>query len=305
MLIENLAAGAGLKSDFVRSFARGASHAYKTYPITKRDGGEREINHPSKELKFLQRWLLLYVLPDFPVHPAAMAYQKGMSIYKNAAVHASSKYLLRMDFTKFFPSIKADDLRAYKASRPAPFNGWTHDDFNTFCMIVFRNSELTIGAPTSPAISNALCFDMDAAIEDLCAKRGVQYTRYADDLFFSTLEPNVLQPLQTVIERLVAGLKLPAHLTLNAAKTRHSSRKGARRVTGIVIGSDRKPHIGRSLKREIRGMIHRVDSLDDDARLRLSGLLGYAVGFDKKFKNDLIIKYGNERMDKARHPALK
>jgi hypothetical protein len=52
-------------------------------------------------------------------------------------------------------------------------------------------------------------------------------------------------------------------------------------------------------------MIHKVDSLDDDARSRLSGLLGYAVGFDKKFKNDLIIKYGNERVDKARHPALK
>jgi len=305
MLIENLAAGAGLKSDFVRSFARGASHAYKTYPITKRDGGEREINHPSKELKFLQRWLLLYVLPDFPVHPAATAYQKGTSIYKNAAVHASSKYLLRMDFTKFFPSIKADDMRAYKASRPTLFNGWTHDDFNTFCLIVFRNSELTIGAPTSPAISNALCFDMDAAIEDLCAKSGVKYTRYADDLFFSTIEPNVLQPLQTDIEHLVAGLKVPAHLTLNAAKTRHSSRKGARRVTGIIIGSDRKPHIGRSLKREIRGMIHRVDSLDDEGRSRLSGLLGYAVGFDRKFKNDLIIKYGNERMDKARHPGLK
>src|ERR1035438_644823 len=99
-------------------------------------------------------------------------------------------------------------------------------------MIVFRNSRLTIGAPTSPTISNALCFDMDAAIEDLSVKHGVKYTRYADDLFFSTIEPNVLRPLQTDIELLVAGLRLPAHLTLNARKTRHSSRKGARRVTG-------------------------------------------------------------------------
>lgn len=304
MLIERMALGLGLKSKFIQTFARGASHAYKTYPIRKRNGDQRYIDHPSKPLKSMQRWLLEYVLPDFPVHPAAMAYQKGKSILDNASVHASSKYLLRMDFTKFFPSITADDLRAYKTGSPALFAGWTDDDFDVVCMIVFKTSRLTIGAPTSPAISNALCFDMDAAITNLCAKRGVKYTRYADDLFFSTIEPGLLHPLQKDIEQLVAGMTLPAHLTINDEKTRHSSRRGARRVTGIVIGSDRKPHVGRALKRAIRAMVHKVDSLAPTARARLSGLLGYVVGFDKKFLNELVIKYGNDLVEKAIHPGL-
>jgi RNA-directed DNA polymerase len=210
-----------------------------------------------------------------------------------------------MDFTEFFPSITEADLRAYVEGRPMLFSGWTTYDINVVCMIVFRHSRLTIGAPTSPAVSNVICLDMDTAISNLCAKRGVTYTRYADDLFFSTIEPGILHPLQHDIEKLVPELALPAHLRINDAKTRHSSRRGLRRITGIVIGSDRKPHVGRDLKRKIRAMVHKVESLDLSARARLSGLLGYAVGFDQKFMNKLIIKYGNDLVEKAIHPALK
>ena len=294
MLIEKMAVGLGLQPKFIETFAHGASHAYKWYQVPKHNGEPRDIYHPSQQLKSLQRWLLNYTLPDFPVHPAAMAYQKGKSILKNASVHAASKYLLRMDFEDFFPAIIASDLSAYRQARPGLFIEWTDLDFEIARMIIFRHGHLTIGAPTSPAISNILCIDMDTVITDFCGKRGVAYTRYADDLFFSTIEPGVLHPLEHDIEALVVGLTMPSHLTMNLGKTRHSSRTGARRVTGIVLGSDRKPHVGRDLKRAIRAMIHKVDSLDPGARARLSGLLGYAVGFDRKFMNRLIIKYGND-----------
>jgi RNA-directed DNA polymerase len=69
MIIEKMAIDLCLKTSFINSLARGASHAYKTYTIPKRGGGERLIEHPSKQLKALQRWYLEYVLPGFPVHP--------------------------------------------------------------------------------------------------------------------------------------------------------------------------------------------------------------------------------------------
>jgi RNA-directed DNA polymerase len=158
MIIEKMAADLGLKTSFIDALARGASHAYKTYSILKRGGGVREINHPSKQLKALQRWLLQYVCPGFPVHPAAAAYRKNRSILDNASLHANSRYLLRMDFQQFFPSITEADLKSYiDGRRSSLFAGWSAFDINVFCMLVLRRSRLTIGAPTSPSLSNAIC----------------------------------------------------------------------------------------------------------------------------------------------------
>ncbi len=305
MIIEKMAADLGLKVPFVASIARSASHAYKKYWIPKRGGGLREIHHPSKQLKALQRWFLQYVLPGLPVHSAAMAYRKHRSILDNAAAHARSKYLLRMDFEEFFPSIVESDLRAYiEARRKLLFAEWTIPDVNVFCAVVLRQSRLTIGAPTSPALSNALCFDLDSALSDLSATHGVTYTRYADDLFFSITQPDILLALQSEVEKTVAGLTLPAALTINAAKTRHSSKRRARRVTGIVLGSDQRAHIGRDLKRKIRALIHKIDTLDPSSRASLAGLLAYAAGFDPDFMNSLIIKYGRGPVHKARDPRI-
>jgi RNA-directed DNA polymerase len=300
MIVDRMAADLGLKAGFIHSFARGASHAYKTYPIPKRGGGSREIDHPSRQLKAMQRWLLEYVLPGFPVHRAAAAYRKGRSILDNAAIHAASRFLLRMDCEKFFPSITEADFRRYISDRPSLFADWTPFDVDVVSMIVFKYSHLTIGAPTSPAISNILCFDMDSALTDLAVRYGAMYSRYADDLFFSTQRPNILRPLQIEVEKTVSQLELPAGLTINASKTRHSSKRRLRRVTGIVLGSDGDPHIGRSLKRRIRSLIHRVDSLNPRARAQLAGLLAYAIGLDSGFLNSLIMKYGYGTVAKAR-----
>ena len=302
MMVDRMALDLGLTPQFITSFSRGASHAYKSYTIPKRNGGERPVHHPSKQLKSMQRWLLAYVIDPLPVHPSATAYQKNHSILDNAHVHAPSKFLLRMDCEKFFPSITEADLRLYIQQRPSLFPGWDPFDVDIFSRLVCRNGRLTIGAPTSPGLSNALCFDMDSALADLCLMCGVNYTRYADDLFFSTLKPDVLRPLQVEIERTIADLELPAALKINPGKTRHSSKRGRRRATGITLGSDGHPHIGRALKRRIRSLIYGVDSLDPDARRSLAGLLSYAVGFDPDFLNSLVIKYGHAVMRKVRFP---
>ena len=302
MITEKMAGDLGLKTSFIKSLSQGASHAYKTYTIPKRGGGERLIEHPSQQLKALQRWYLQYVLPSFPAHPAAMAYRKQTSIFDNASIHADSKYLLRMDFRNFFPSIVESDLKAYIGRRATLFEAWTPFDIEIFCAIALRHSRLTIGAPTSPTLSNILCFDMDSQLSELCAKHGVNYTRYADDLFFSTSQANVLITVEAEVEIVVSGLVLPAHLKINSDKTRHSSKRRTRRVTGIILGSDSKPHVGRALKRKIRSLIFSVDSLDASSRASLSGLLSYAVGFESDFMNSLIMKYGYAQVRKAQFP---
>jgi RNA-directed DNA polymerase len=292
MIVQQMAQALGLPESHVEGLAHAASHSYKQYTIKKVSGGTRTIYHPSRALKSLQRWLNTAVLSTWPVHSSAMAYRKGKSIRDNASAHRLSKYLLRMDFSDFFGSIKETDVNQYALSWPAQFALWNADDMALFKKIAFRHGSLTIGAPTSPNIANALCIELDVQLFDLCAKHQVTYTRYADDLFFSTVHPNVLSKLESEVASIVAALKFPTGLSLNAAKTRHSSKKGARRVTGIVLGSDGQTYIGRDLKRRIRAMLHTYAALSPDERERLKGLLGYATGLDPDFKNSLITKYG-------------
>lgn len=92
--------------------------------------------------------------------------------------------------------------------------------------------------------------------------------------------------------QVVEPLDINGEALLEARKTRHSSKKRARRVTGVVLGSNGKLYVGRDLKRRIRAMIHKFSALTDVERATLSGLMSYAVGFDPDFKNSLIAKYG-------------
>ena len=299
MLIEQICASLGLPPNYVGKLVNAASHAYKQYTVPKRGGGTRTIFHPSRPLKALQRWLARQVISTWPVHPAAMAYRKGISIYDNARLHSQSSYLLRMDFSGFFESIEEVDLRHYTATMPPHFLGWSSADVDAFCKICLRFGRLTIGAPTSPAIANALCYELDSKLTHLCSSMGVTYSRYADDMFFSTKCPNLLFQVEAHVCSVVSGLEVPSGLSLNGSKTRHSSKKGARRVTGIVLGSDGRPYVGRDLKRRIRAMIHTYSALSVKERATLSGLVSYAIGFDPDFKNSLIAKYGLSAVQEA------
>lgn len=137
-------------------------------------------------------------------------------------------------------------------------------------------------------------------ISALCQSQGVAYTRYADDFFFSTLEKGVLVKVQSAVEALVPTYPIPAGLQLNKAKTRHSSKKKARRVTGIVIGSDEVTHLSRQTKRHVRSQVHRLDTLGPKERTSLAGMISYITGFEPDFMNVLIMKYGFEQATKAR-----
>ncbi|SRR5258708_3251600 len=305
MLLERMASELDVPVGYIAGLAQSASHRYKTYGVPKRSGGVRVIHHPSRELKALQRWLLRNVLAGLPVHAAATAYQPTDTILENAAQHASSRFLLRMDIKNFFPSITANDLRLFLDRRShSHFGQWTARDRYIFVQLVCRHGALTIGAPTSPTLSNALCFDLDVRLAGIAEANGATYTRYADDLFFSTTQPNILSSVEAEVERCCEQLDLPGNLRINKAKTRHSSKNGVRRVTGIILGSDGNTYVGRKYKRRIRAMIHKLDTLSREELASLSGLIAYVIGFDKPFLNSLVKKYGPERVRVARFPKF-
>lgn len=102
MIVDALQRQSGLSRSRLLFLANSASQRYKVYTIGKRTGGQRVIEHPSRELKAIQRWLIGYLLSKFPTHKSATAYKEGASIRINALRHTNSSYTLRLDFSNFF-----------------------------------------------------------------------------------------------------------------------------------------------------------------------------------------------------------
>ncbi len=299
-LLEDISQGLQLPVVLIRNTAHKASYSYRRMIVPKASGGTRELHHPSRPLKAIQRWLLYNFIVDWPVHDAVYGYRRGRSIRDNAQCHADSAYLLRMDITEFFPSITKDDIMAFLQECPPRTESWEHQDKELFQAITCRHGSLTIGAPTSPALSNALCYHLDSQVAGLSTELGVTFTRYADDLFFSSSEPHILRTVPERIALILNGIPYPRDLKINNKKTRHSSKKGRRQVTGLVLTSDGSVSLGRQRKRFVRGQVHKIDELSDTDREHLSGLLAFATDIEPDFLNALVLKYGTAKVSRAK-----
>jgi RNA-directed DNA polymerase len=291
-----------LSPQFVSLVTRSASKRYKSYLIPKRTGGYRTIFHPARDLKALQRWLNVNVIATWTVHNAAAAYRLERSIRDNADLHKNSDFLLKLDFDSFFPSISAHDLRSYLESGPADQLQWNDHDIWTFLSIVCRNDQLTIGAPTSPMLSNVVCHELDCRLTAWSNERGVTYTRYADDITFSCNAPDLLKNAPKMVEDMLKDLPIPRNLRLNKLKPRNLSRKHRRVVTGIVLTPTGELSIGRHVKRKLRSLIHSYGDLSFEQRLALAGLLSYAVSIEPDLLNRLVLKFGPDLIQHAKKP---
>lgn len=294
MLIKRMADSLRISEKFVLSVANNADHLYKEYRIDKKTGGTRTIHHPAKRLKVLQRWLTIHFIASLPVHRSATAYRIGMSIRDNAEIHRKHNYMLRIDMEEFFPSLRDVDVRRVLSAHAGKFNPkLSRQDIVLISKIVCRSRRLTIGAPSSPALSNAILYEFDVYWHRLCARRGVSYSRYADDIVLSTDSQNILGE---IYERMIKTINRTGNLNLkiNTKKTVFTSKKHFKKVTGLVITPTEQISIGRSRKREIRTLLYlhlngRLDQLRQDY---LHGLIAFAHAVEPSFVESLRRKFG-------------
>ncbi|WP_417790253.1 retron St85 family RNA-directed DNA polymerase [Terasakiella pusilla] len=300
MLIDKLQKLTGLPRSHLDRIARTASKRYKIYTIEKRTGGRRVIAHPSKELKAIQRWLNKALFNKLPVHNAATAYKKGAGIKMNAERHRETLFTLRMDFKDFFPSFTAEHIHTFLKQLDV-IDGiqLSGDDLDFICAIVSKDEQLTIGAPSSPKITNAMMYTLDVCLSKIADEQGLVYTRYADDLFLSASEPHALDDVPKIIQELVDSFEV-VRLTINHEKTAFLSRKYNRSVTGLVITPDQKVSIGRKKKKEIKSLVnsYQYGQLEPDKHAYLQGLIAFALDVEPSFVETLERKYDKEVIDR-------
>lgn len=297
-IIERIQSDFSLSLHDARVLVFTAAYRYKLHYIEKRHGrGKRLIAQPTAEIKLLQRWAVEKYVDQLPIHKAATAYRSGTSIKDHVAAHADNRYLLKLDFQDFFPSILGTHFLMHLKSH-MKISG---DDANLLMRLLFRFDResqdyvLSIGAPSSPAVSNTVMYDFDNKLTNYCRTHDIVYSRYADDLALSTSKPKVLNDAFDFVKRLCGDMPYP-RLQLNDAKTVFTSKKHRRQLTGLVLNNDGEPSLGREKKRLIRSMAHHfsLGELPQDQILHLRGLLAFAFSIEPLFFSSINRMIGEE-----------
>jgi len=241
---------------------------YSTKCISKKSGGTRQLQIPEARLKRLQRNLgdLLYrcqIELDEKYKPRrSFGFEKQKSIYDNAISHNNKRWVFNIDIEEFFPSINFGRVISF-----FKYN----KDFSLYPIIAtyiaqiacFKN-ELPQGSPCSPVISNLICGSLDFRLSKIAAANLCNFSRYADDITFSTnqrsfpasLAVQDQSSLDWKASHDICTLIAESGFFVNHWKTRMSTRDSRQMVTGLVV--NHKPNVPREYYKKTRAAIHNL-----------------------------------------------
>ena len=283
----------GVEVNRLEEILNNVSGHYQEFWMRKRSGGYRMISAPDKDLQAIQSTIYSRILSSVTiVHPAAVGFRCGRSVVDNAAPHLGKRYVLKMDIHDFFGSIRSPRVRQTFKKIGYPEN--VSKGLGALCCL---HRHLPQGAPTSPALSNIVGYEMDRKLSALAAEYGLTYTRYADDLTFSG---DVFPKEQIIpqVKRIIRDEKFEP----NHKKTHFMNQSSRKIITGVSVASGVKLTIPKSKKREIRKNVYfiltkglaehqrRIGSHDPAYLKRLIGMLCYwrAIEPDNTYASDSI-----------------
>ena len=241
---------------------------YYQFQIPKRNGGKRTINAPTTELKEIQSRLsklLLACIDEIndlkKIKPElSHGFTKKRSIITNAEKHIHQKNILNLDLCDFFDSFNFGRVRGYFIKNK---NFLLHTDISTvIAKIACLNDTLPQGSPCSPVITNLITHSLDIKLASLAKKESCIYTRYADDLTFSTRKKLFSSKIVKVTkEKIILGNKLKREIqrsgfSINDKKTRVQFTDSRQDVTGLVV--NKKVSIKSEYWRTTRAMCHNL-----------------------------------------------
>ena len=208
------------------NFIKNKNEYYTTFTIKKKNGGLRRIDSPNRLLKHIHRYILFKHLYNFKAHPSATGFIRGRSIFDNANYHVNKNHVYKLDLVDFFPSITKDMVFNVFISK-----GYNSEISTVMSELCTLNNVLPQGAPTSPAISNLVCYRLDTRLSSLAKKCKLSYTRYADDITFSGWY--IKKGVTKLIEKIITdeGFKVSKEKT-KLIKNKKNFRQV---VTGVVV----------------------------------------------------------------------
>jgi hypothetical protein len=289
-------------------YIQGTENCYRSFEIPKKNGGIRQINAPDDELCFIQRKLAnalqnyyLQIKDGTKIEKfVSHAFEKKKSIMTNAKIHKNKRIVLNLDLSDFFDSFHFGRVQGYFAKNKYFM---LSKELSTFiAQIACYNGKLPQGAPTSPIITNLICQVLDNRILYLSRKYRLDYTRYADDLSFSTNDRSFVEKQGEFLKN-VKKIINDSGFSINHSKTHIQYKNNRQVVTGLTV--NKKVNVNKTFYKQTRSMaqelyksgIYFIGKDKDLVSLnKLEGRLAFINQLDN-FNNerDKLYKQGNEK----------
>lgn len=211
---------------------------FRTFHIRKKSGGLREIKAPCRQLDVILSCVSILLKSIYEPSDVAMGFTSGRSVLKNAQIHVGHNYVFNIDLKDFFPSIP--QTRVWKRLQLAPFN-FSEEIANILAGLCcsydanFKANVLPQGSPASPLLTNAICDKLDRRMKGVAKRFGLHYSRYADDMTFSSMH-NVYQEgseFRAEIQRIISE----QGFRMNESKTRLLKTGTRQEVTGLTVNA--------------------------------------------------------------------
>lgn len=228
-----------------------SKNRYHSFEIKKKSGGMRTIHAPEQNLKVILQCINLMFQTVFTPHSAAYGFVEGKSVVDNANLHCGNNYVFNIDLKDFFPSIEIGRILNRLSLPPFNFNkeNGREELGNYIAWLACENAivervvdgkiqkiakrVLPQGSPLSPMLTNIICERLDRRLTGLAKRFGVKYSRYADDITFSSMQ-NVYQEegdFRKELDRIVTD----QYFTINQDKVRLQKSGVRQEVTGITV----------------------------------------------------------------------
>lgn len=232
-----------------------APKRFHTFHIRKKNGGLREIKAPCRQLDVILTCVNILLKSIYEPSDVAMGFTSGRSVLNNAQVHVGHNYVFNIDLKDFFPSIP--QARVWKRLQLSPFN-FSQEIANILaglCCSYDANVNANVlpqGSPASPLLTNAICDKLDRRMKGVAKRFGLHYSRYADDMTFSSMH-NVYQEggeFRSEIQRIISG----QGFKMNESKTRLQKTGSRQEVTGLTVNA--LANVSRKYISDLRWILH-------------------------------------------------
>lgn len=238
-------------------------HRYKQFQIPKKNGGYRQITAPrNRSFMLMLRYLNEILKSIYQPSDCAMGFTEGRSVASNAAIHIGQNYVFNIDLKDFFPSIEQARVWKRIQAKPFYFSANIANCIAGMCSMQVIRTEadgsekvcyvLPQGAPTSPIVTNMICDKLDRRLAGLAKRFGLHYSRYADDITFSSMH-NVYGK-KTEFRKELCRIITDQGFIINDKKTRLQKKGTRQEVTGIIVNE--KANVTKKYVREIRDLLY-------------------------------------------------
>ena len=254
-LASNIGVFAGFRRNQMLCFADTSkdNRRAKRYRMHKKHGGTRAIVAPHQSLLYMLKGFNALLQQYYESTTWCYGFVKGRSVVQNAQQHLGKRYILNIDIKDFFPSITRQMVEDVLLAEPLKCSAEAARLLSGLCTAAEPQGDvLPQGFPTSPTLSNMVCKKMDEELAAAAQRIGATYSRYADDMSFSS-DKDVLRPtgsfylqVSTIVEKY--GFRL------NDRKTRLQRRGRRQQVTGVVVSH--KVNVTREYARQIRSLLY-------------------------------------------------